>query len=162
MCNLPIRMIPVTTPDVGTTTCSFCGETIPVQSFEDWLDGVPDHNCNPPRNQRRAVETPPVSTRIQESVHRRPAISQFVRRGPRTPPSLSGIGLRRQEIRPMAAVQEIRSINFAAPVSVVEELTQLRNVAHFLTLDLDRICNRLNREREERLRDATGEPSPRE
>jgi hypothetical protein len=162
MCNPRVRMVPVTPADTGATTCSFCGETIPFQSFEDWLDGAPDHVCSGIQNQRRPIETPPATTQIQESVPRRSAIPQYVRRGPRTPPSLSGLGLRRQELRPTAAVQELRSINFATPVSLLEEVTQLRNVAHFLTIDLDRICTRLTREREDRLRDLTGGSSTRD
>ena len=148
--------------------CQDCGQFIPEQSFDDWLNGLPDHVCNPAQNlstrEIRTTATPPQrrvssprvlttmtstsarSTPIEQRAQRveinTRGLSRPLRRGPHTPEPLSGIGLRRHQLW-------TPSSRTMFPITALDEIIQLRSDACCMMVNLGRLFRRVIQERAE-------------
>lgn len=160
--------------------CNDCGEEIPEQSFEDWLNEEPDHVCIPrqrastPGPARRQTprsilrETPreesmsnspsaPAQSTGQHPYRQlippRPSMLGRSGRGPQTPPLMSSLGVRRntnpeftRRMNPMNSGQRYDT--------TIEEILALRSMSYCIVMDLERLYQRLHRERTEQLMEA--------
>ena len=160
--------------------CNDCGEEIPEQSFEDWLNEEPDHNCIPrqrtstPGPARRQTprsilrETPreesisnspsaPAQSTSQHPYRQlippRPSTLGRSRRGPQTPPLMSSLGVRRNTI-PELTRRMIPMNSGQRYDTTIEEILALRSMSYCIVMDLERLYQRLHRERVDQLMEA--------
>lgn len=164
--------------------CNLCEEEIPEQSFEDWFRGEPDHDCIPryrpptpapaqrqtprPTPHEMPLETPrerpilispptpaqPTSQHpYRQPIPARPSTPARSRRGPQTPPTMSSPGVRRNILPEITRRMNLAG-NGQRYDTTIEEILALRSMSYCIVMDLERLYQRLHRERIEQMMEA--------